>query len=130
VARKNAERNGVGNRATFYAANWGEGITGPFDLIVSNPPYIADRIIDSLEPEVRHHDPRKALSGGHDGLEAYRAIAEDLPALLAPNGIVALEIGADQAETVPMIFRDRGYEIEGPFADFGARPRAFILRRA
>lgn len=129
VARKNADRNGVGNRAEFHEANWGEGITGPFDLIVSNPPYIADRIIDSLEPEVRLHDPRKALSGGHDGLEAYRAIAEDLPALLAPNGIVALEIGADQAETVPMIFRDKGYVIEGPFADFGARPRAFILRK-
>lgn len=129
VAKKNAERNGVGSRAEFHEANWGEGITGPFDLIVSNPPYIADRIIDSLEPEVRHHDPRKALSGGHDGLEAYRAIAEDLTALLAPNGIVALEIGADQAETVPIIFRNKGYEIEGPFADFGARPRAFILRR-
>lgn len=130
VARKNAERNGVGGRAEFHEANWGEGIIGPFDLIVSNPPYIADRIIDSLEPEVRHHDPRAALSGGHDGLEAYRAIAEDLPALLAPNGIVALEIGADQAETVPMVFRDKGYEIEGPFADFGARPRAFVLRRS
>jgi len=84
-----------------------KAITGPFDLIVSNPPYIADRIIDSLEPEVRNHDPRKALSGGLDGLEAYRAIAEDLPALLAPNGIVALEIGADQAETVPIIFREQ-----------------------
>jgi release factor glutamine methyltransferase len=97
VARKNAERNGVAVRAEFHHANWGDGITGPFDLIVSNPPYIADRIIDSLEPEVRLHDPRTALSGGHDGLEAYRAIADELPELLAPNGIVALEIGSDQA---------------------------------
>lgn len=130
VAKINAIRNGVGNRAEFHEANWGEGVTGPFDLIVSNPPYIADRIIDSLEPEVRVHDPRKALSGGHDGLEAYRAIADDLPTLLAPNGIVALEIGADQAETVPKIYRERGYEIEGPFADFGARPRAIVLRKS
>ena len=129
IARHNAERNGVADRVSFQEAHWGAGITGPFDLIVSNPPYIVDSIIDTLEPEVRVHDPRLALSGGEDGLEAYRAIADALPALLAPGGVVALEIGSDQAESVPAIYRERGYEIEGPFADFGARPRAIVLRR-
>jgi len=129
TARLNAERNGVGNRAEFHQANWAEGITGPFDLIVSNPPYIADPIIDTLEVEVRVHDPRLALSGGRDGLDAYRAIAEAIPALLAPGGVVALEIGSDQSESVPKIFSGLGYELEGPFADFGARPRAIVLRR-
>ena len=129
IARHNAERNGVADRASFQEAHWGAGITGPFDLIVSNPPYIVESIIDTLEPEVRVHDPRLALSGGEDGLEAYRAIADALPALLAPDGVVALEIGSDQAESVPAIYRERGFEIEGPFGDFGARPRAIVLRR-
>lgn len=129
IARHNAERNGVADRSTFQQADWGAGITGPFDLIVSNPPYIVESVIDTLEPEVRVHDPRLALSGGEDGLQAYRAIADALPALLSPGGVVALEIGSDQAETVPAIYRARGYEIEGPFADFGARPRAIILRQ-
>ena len=129
TARLNAERNGVATRAEFRQANWATGITGPFDLIVSNPPYIADPIIDTLEVEVRVHDPRLALSGGRDGLEAYRAIAEAIPALLAPGGVVALEIGSDQSESVPKIFSGLGYALEGPFADFGARPRAIVLRR-
>jgi release factor glutamine methyltransferase len=128
TARHNAERNGVGTRAEFHQANWAEGITGPFDLIVSNPPYIADPIIDTLEPEVRVHDPRLALSGGRDGLDAYRAIADAVPALLAAQGVVALEIGSDQSESVPKIFAHLGYTLEGPFADFGARPRAIVLR--
>ena len=129
TARINAERNGVAARAAFHQANWAEGITGPFDLIVSNPPYIADPIIDTLEVEVRVHDPRLALSGGRDGLDAYRAIADAIPSLLAPGGVVALEIGSDQSESVPKIFSGLGYELEGPFADFGARPRAIVLRR-
>ena len=110
----NAKRNAVDQRAEF---------------IVSNPPYIPDRVINGLEPEVREHDPRLALSGGTDGLDAYRAIADHLPDLLAPGGIVGLEIGSDQSETVSGLYRRAGYEIEGPFADFGARPRALILRK-
>jgi release factor glutamine methyltransferase len=129
TARLNAERNKVGDRAEFHHTNWAEGITGPFDLIVSNPPYIADPIIDTLEVEVRVYDPRLALSGGRDGLDAYRAIAEAIPTLLAPGGVVALEIGSDQAETVPKVFSALNYVLEGPFADFGARPRAIVLRR-
>ncbi|WP_196240214.1 peptide chain release factor N(5)-glutamine methyltransferase [Alsobacter soli] len=130
TARFNAARNGVGDRADFFVSNWGEAIQGRFDLIVSNPPYIADAVIDGLEPEVRAHDPRLALAGGRDGLEAYRAIAQAIPALLAEGGVVALEIGSDQAESVPAIFLKAGFAVEGPFADFGSRPRAIVVRRA
>ena len=125
----NAKRNSVDQRAEFIVSNWGEKLKDRFDLIVSNPPYIPDRVINGLEPEVREHDPRLALSGGTDGLDAYRAIADHLPDLLAPGGIVGLEIGSDQSETVSGLYRRAGYEIEGPFADFGARPRALILRK-
>ncbi|GGH32512.1 release factor glutamine methyltransferase [Alsobacter metallidurans] len=129
TARFNAARNGVADRAEFTESDWAQAITGQFDLVVSNPPYIANAVIEGLEPEVKQHDPRLALAGGPDGLDAYRAIAQALPGILAPDGVVALEIGSDQAESVPAIYRAAGYAVEGPFADFGARPRAIVLRR-
>lgn len=130
TARFNAARNGVAERADIRVSDWGSAVDGRFDLVVSNPPYIADRVIEGLEPEVRVHDPRAALSGGPDGLEAYRAIAACLDGLLAPGGVVALEIGSDQAETVRSILEAAGLVVEGPFADFGSRPRALVARRA
>lgn len=129
TATFNAARNGVAERATFLVSDWTTGIEGRFDLVVSNPPYIADRVIDGLEPEVRVHDPRQALSGGPDGLAAYRAIADALDSILAPAGVVALEIGSDQAESVTALLIRAGYDVEGPFADFGSRPRALVARR-
>jgi release factor glutamine methyltransferase len=128
TARFNATRNGVGDRADFIPSDWEKAIEGRFDVIVSNPPYIADAVIEGLEAEVRVHDPVLALSGGKDGLDAYRAIAAALPSLLNEGGFATLEIGSDQAETVPAIFLKAGFEIEGPFADFGARPRAITIR--
>lgn len=130
TARFNAVRNGVGERADVRVSDWGTALDGAFDLVVSNPPYIADRVIEGLEPEVRVHDPLAALSGGPDGLAAYRAIAGSLGTLLAPGGVVALEIGSDQSETVRAILEAAGYAVEGPFADFGSRPRALVARRA
>jgi release factor glutamine methyltransferase len=128
MAAINARRNHIGERASFLRSDWHEAIEGSFDLIVSNPPYIADAVIDTLEPEVRLHDPRLALSGGHDGLQAYHQLMDGLPRLLAPDGVAVLEIGSDQSETVAKLASDRGFHLEGPYADFGARPRAFALR--
>jgi release factor glutamine methyltransferase len=127
TARFNATRNGIGDRAQFVQTDWASGIAGSFDLVVSNPPYIPDAIIDTLEPEVRDHDPRRALSGGRDGLQAYRTIATSLGPLLAPGGRAVIEIGSDQSETVSRLFRDAGFTVEGPFLDFGHRPRALAL---
>lgn len=128
MAAINARRNHIGERASFLKSDWHLGIDDRFDLIVSNPPYIADPVIDTLEPEVRLHDPRLALSGGHDGLQAYHLLLEGLPKLLVPNGVAVLEIGSDQSETVAKLAKDKGFHLEGPYADFGARPRAFALR--
>lgn len=128
IAEINARRNQIGERARFHRSDWHHHVEGQFDLIVSNPPYIADPVIETLEPEVRLHDPRLALSGGHDGLEAYRILMQGLPGLLAPEGVAVLEIGSDQSDSVAKLARDSGFTLEGPYADFGARPRAYALR--
>jgi release factor glutamine methyltransferase len=101
LARDNAELHGLKDRVQWLSGVWGQGITEAFDVIVSNPPYIASAVIDTLQPEVRDYDPRLALDGGVDGLEAYRAIIPDLPRLLKPNGLFVLEIGHDQSKSVP-----------------------------
>lgn len=102
-ARANAVRNGVGTRAAFVCADWTASLRGRFDLIVSNPPYIARDTIQGLDVEVRGHDPMAALDGGPDGLDAYRSIVDALtggPVGLAPGGALVLEVGYDQAEAV------------------------------
>ena len=86
VARRNAARLGLAERAQFLVSDFAAGLAGPFDLVVSNPPYIATGEIAALAREVRDHDPRLALDGGADGLAAYRAIAADAPRLI-PAGI-------------------------------------------
>ena len=100
VARRNALRHGVENRVQFAAVPWLGGLVGPFDLIVSNPPYIPSCQIDGLDAEVAFYDPRRALDGGMDGLEAYRRIIGSAGAALAPGGWLALEIGAGQENDV------------------------------
>jgi release factor glutamine methyltransferase len=109
-ARANAERHGVAGRARFVAAHWCQGVEGRFDLIVSNPPYIASGELARLEPEVRDHDPLSALDGGPDGLDAYRAIAAGAGRLLAPGGLMALEIGAGQHDAVAAVLAGHGWE--------------------
>lgn len=112
TARRNAAANGVGARAAFLRGSWLDALAGPFDLIVSNPPYIAAPVIATLDPEVRRHDPRAALDGGPDGLDAYRAILSGLarrPGLLAPRGALVLEIGYDQGEALTALAREAGF---------------------
>ncbi len=123
VARENAESLGLANRASFFAGNWGAGIDGVFDCIVANPPYIRDSEIATLAPEVARFEARPALSGGDDGLDCYRAIASQLPRLLAPLGTAAVEIGAGQAEAVAGIFRRNGLSIAGIDRDLAGRER-------
>lgn len=110
-ARKNAERHKVSPRIEFRQGAWWQAVphTELFDLIVSNPPYIASDIIPTLQPEVRLFDPKLALDGGWDGLEAYRAIAAQAVRRLNPGGLALLEIGATQGETVARIFTRAGF---------------------
>jgi release factor glutamine methyltransferase len=129
VARDNARRLGVGERATFIVADWLAGIDGRFDLIVSNPPYIRHGEIATLEIEVRDHDPMEALDGGPDGLHAYQRIAAGAVSLLAPNGFLALEIGSDQASMVITLFKHHGYSCESIARDLAGRDRVVVLKR-
>lgn len=99
-ARENARRNGVGARAGFLQADWLAGIDGLFDIVVANPPYVATDQIAGLGAEVRRHDPIAALDGGPDGLAAYRAIMRELKDVLRPGGLLAFEVGHEQAGDV------------------------------
>ena len=108
VARENAARCGVEGRCTFVVCDIASVVEGPFDLLVSNPPYIAHDEITSLAPEVKNYDPTVALDGGDDGLAAYRAIAADAKRLLAPGARMFVELGAGQETAVRDLFTNVG----------------------
>ncbi|WP_342149158.1 peptide chain release factor N(5)-glutamine methyltransferase [Methylorubrum sp. SB2] len=131
TARDNAQANGIGTRAVFLRGSWLDALAGPFDLIVSNPPYIAASVIPTLDAEVRGHDPLAALDGGPDGLDAYRAIFSQIarrPGLLAPGGALALEIGYDQAEAVMALGAESGFSDITLNRDLAGHPRVVTLR--
>jgi release factor glutamine methyltransferase len=127
VAAANARRLGLAGRAGFLCGDWGAGIAGTFDLVVTNPPYVPDADIAGLEPEVRAHDPRRALAGGTDGLAAYRAIAVELPRLLAPGGHGVLEVGAGQAEAVAAVMAAAGLARQATRSDLAGMARAVVV---
>jgi len=134
IAGENAGMLGVASRARLMVddwrqAGWTDRLGGPFDLLVSNPPYIETAAIAGLEPEVARHDPALALDGGADGLEAYRALADQAPAHLAPGGRIALELGAGQAAVVTALFAARGFSVSELRADLGGIDRALLLTR-
>lgn len=111
VARENAANLELDGRAVFLRTEWAAGLPDQgFDLVVSNPPYIASAEIETLDPEVRDHDPRLALDGGEDGLDAYRALAPEISRILKPGGIFAVEIGWTQGEAVKALFEAEGFE--------------------
>ena len=128
VARGNAERLKLASRCSFVACNLADGVQGRFDLIVSNPPYIARGAIASLDPEVRDFDPRLALDGGADGLDAYRAIAASVPPLLAPGGRLIMELGVGQAPPVTALFEAAKFIVLSIRNDLGGIARALIAK--
>jgi release factor glutamine methyltransferase len=128
VAQRNAEALGLASRAEFRLGNWGEGLEGAFDVIVSNPPYIPARDIEGLEPEVARFEPRSALDGGPDGLDCYRALIPHMARLLAPGGIAALEVGAGQAADVAGLLAASGLGGAAFRRDLGGVERCVIVR--
>jgi release factor glutamine methyltransferase len=106
IAQENAFSLNLNQRSAFLAGSWGNAISGQFDVVVSNPPYIA--ATEPLPPEVTGYDPASALYGGVDGLGCYRALAYQLPSLIKPTSKIFLEMGAGQYDAVSAIFRNTG----------------------
>ena len=128
VARRNAERLGVASRAVLVEGAWCGGLQEAFDLVISNPPYIERDVIAGLEPEVRLHDPVLALDGGPDGLDAYRALADEIPRVLAPGGVAIVELGAGQAGQVEALFETAGFADIVTRKDLSGVERALVAR--
>ncbi|HEY3146868.1 MAG TPA: methyltransferase, partial [Dongiaceae bacterium] len=128
VARANATALGLAARAEFRHGNWTEGLVERFDLIVSNPPYVATPELGQLTPEVARHEPHLALHGGTDGLDCYRAIARGLSGCLRPAGRLLLEIGANQGDSVAAIFVAAGFACTARHSDLAGLPRCLVLQ--
>ena len=129
VARDNARRLGLTARPTSPAI-WRRLCAARSTLSSSNPPYIASADIAALPPEVRLFDPLRALDGGPDGLDFYRAIAAAAPALLAPDGVLVVELGAGQSESVAALFAAAGLAPSAPRPDLNGVPRALVARKS
>jgi release factor glutamine methyltransferase len=126
TALRNAAALGLGERAHFLVGDYGTAISGRFDVIVSNPPYIASAALADLPPEVVLYDPCLALDGGADGLGAYRSLVADLARLLEPGGVVAIEVGFNQAPTVAAMLRAGGLAISGCERDLAGIARCVV----
>jgi release factor glutamine methyltransferase len=129
IAGENAARHGVADRLILTPSDWFGDIGGRYDLIVSNPPYIAAEEMAALAPEVRDHEPRGALTDGADGLTAYRAIAGGAARVLAPGGRLLAEIGPTQAPAVSRLFTEAGLERVTVHPDLDGRDRVVSARR-
>ncbi len=127
-ASANAVQHQVQGRLEIRQSDWFENIEGKFDLIVSNPPYIAVEEIEQLSPEVREHEPRMALTDGGDGLDAYRHIAALAPDFLLPNGRILVEIGPTQGAYVAALFDAAGLAGTQIIPDLDGRDRVVGAR--
>ena len=130
TARRNAHVNGVADRFETVESDWFSAVGGAFDIIVSNPPYIVRSVMETLEDEVRLHDPALALDGGPDGLDAYRVIAAGAAEHLRDGGLVAFEIGHDQKDQVTAIMAAEGFARIDAVRDLGGNDRALVFARA
>ena len=127
VARENAANLGLGGRAALLRGDWTAGLgEASFDLVVSNPPYIPSADIAGLAPEVRDHDPRLALDGGADGLDAYRQLAPEMLRVLRPGAPFLVEIGHDQSAAVEALFRAAGAQGVRTVKDLALKDRVVM----
>ena len=129
TAAANADLNGVAGRFRTVKSDWFADVVGEFDVIVSNPPYIATTDIAALDLDVRGFDPPAALDGGPDGLDCYRTIATGAGAHLTSAGSIGVEIGHDQKDAVIAIFESAGFAYQAARKDLGGNDRVLIFRR-
>jgi release factor glutamine methyltransferase len=129
MARHNATLNGVDIRASFSQGNWTENLKGPFDIIVSNPPYIPLAHKDTLAKDVLSYDPHPALFGGEDGLTCYRILVQEIGPLLSPHGLGIFEIGKGQRKDVETLFHQAGFKILFVLSDLAGIERVIGVER-
>ena len=129
VAAENARSLGLDGRATFLRSDWDDGVAPPFDIVISNPPYIESTRIAGLQPEVARFEPRLALDGGADGLDAYRKLVPATARLLRPGGLAAFEVGVDQADSVAAIGVAGGLRHIATTPDMGGIPRVVVWQK-
>jgi len=129
VAALNAHRLGLGARAAIVVADWSSALRGTFDVVVANPPYIPEGDLAGLAPEVAVFEPRTALVAGADGLDDYRRIVRTLPDLLAPGGLVALEVGSGQAGAVAGLLSAQGLVVSATVRDLAMVERVVLAKK-
>jgi release factor glutamine methyltransferase len=129
TACRNAQALGLAGRARFFVGDWGSALARGFDVVVTNPPYIATAALAELPREVNAYDPRRALDGGEDGLGAYRNIVAHLPTLLAPFAIFVAEVGQHQAGAVAMLLERCGLYVEAIERDLAGVERCVVARK-
>lgn len=127
VADRNLRRHGIENRAQLLQSHWLENVSGRYDVVVCNPPYIASRDIENLDADVRLHDPRLALDGGEDGLVAYKIIFPQIRKFLFEDGIAVFEIGFNQADDVTRLAVDCGLRVINVYDDLNGQKRVVAL---
>lgn len=130
VAQSNAENLRLADRARFQRGDWDAGLVPGFDVVISNPPYIPHGEIDGLQPEIARFEPRLALDGGLDGLDAYRRLLPAAHRLLAAGGLAAFEIGMGQGDSVVALGRAEGLDHLATVADLGAVERCVLFRKS
>ena len=129
IANKNARHHNVGSKINFFKSNWFSNIKNKFDIIVSNPPYIKKSEIKSLPLEVKNFDPEVSLCGGHDGLNAYRIIANEAKDYLKKNGFLLVEVGSNQSKKVKKIFELKKFSTVCISKDFLKNERVIIFKK-
>lgn len=129
IARQNATALGLSGRSLFVVSHWMQALQMPFDMIISNPPYIERGQKDALDPEVKDYEPEGALYAGEDGLEAYSHMIAKLPALMKRHGVAVIELGAGQAGAVGALAQQHGLNVCECHADLGGIDRAMVLSK-
>jgi release factor glutamine methyltransferase len=129
VAKQNAYHLGLDKRVQWLNSNWTDGISQMFDIVITNPPYIPTETIKTLSADVRDHEPRLAIDGGKDGLDAYRLLAKQVPGVLKPGGLLAMECGVGQAEDIAAMFEIAGMQVNAIEQDLAGIDRVVVLTR-
>jgi release factor glutamine methyltransferase len=128
-ARRNATRHGVGDRCVLSQSDWATNVAPTFDVVLSNPPYVTERELAEASPEILRYEPRDALVGGVDGLNAYRELAPVIAGRLRPGGRAYLEIGSTQAEDVTSVLERDGLRVVRIAADLAGHPRCVVAQK-